>query len=73
MVEQADFQETPAKSTWTHEYLRGIAYGGLGIAMLLVLTAIIFKTPQKAKQRKELPEMKPVKPSQRRKRGKHEV
>lgn len=73
MVEQADFQETPTKSTWMHEYLRGIVYGGLGIAGLLALTAILFKPPKGAGERRELPETKKEKPSQRRKRGKHEV
>lgn len=58
IVEEADFQESPAKSTWTHEYLRGIVYGGLGIAVLLTLTVIIFKPPKKAEPRK---------------RGRHEV
>lgn len=58
IVEQADFQETPAKSTWTHEYLRGIAYGGLGIAGLLAVAVIIFRPPKEAQPRK---------------RGKHEV
>lgn len=58
MVEQADFQETPAKSTWTHEYLRGIAYGCFGIAVLLTVTVIIFKPPKKSEPRK---------------RGRHEV
>lgn len=73
MVEQADFQETPAKSTWTHEYLRGITYGGLGIAGLLALTAILFKPPKGAGERREPPEAKMEKPSRQRKRGKHEV
>ena len=73
MVEQADFQETPAKSTWTHEYLRGIAYGGLGIAGLLALTAILFKLSKEAGERRELPEAKMEKPSRQRKRGKHEA
>lgn len=73
MVEQADFQETPAKSTWTHEYLRGIAYGGLGIAGLLALTAILFKPSKEAGERRELPEAKMEKPSRQRKRGKHEA
>lgn len=58
IVEQADFQETPTKSTWTHEYLRGIAYGGLGIAGLLAMAVIIFRPPKEAQPRK---------------RGKHEV
>lgn len=58
MVEQADFQETPAKSTWTHEYLRGIAYGGLGIVGLLAVAVIIFRPPKEAQPRK---------------RGKHEA
>lgn len=58
MVEQAAFQDTPTKSTWTHEYLRGIAYGGLGIAGLLALAAILFKLPKEVQPRK---------------RGRHEV
>ena len=73
MVEQADFQGTPAKSTWIHEYVRGIAYGGLGIAGLLALTAILFKPPKEAGERREPPEAKMKKPSRQRKRGKHEV
>lgn len=73
MVEQAVFQETPAKSTWTHEYLRGIAYGCLGIAGLLALTAILFKPPKGAGERREPPEAKMEKPSRQRKRGKHEA
>lgn len=73
MVEQAVFQGTPTKSTWTHEYLRGIAYGGLGIAGLLALTAILFKPSKEAGERRELPEAKMEKPSRQRKRGKHEA
>lgn len=73
MVEQAVFQGTPTKSTWTHEYLRGIAFGGLGIAGLLALTAILFKPSKEAGERRELPEAKMEKPSRQRKRGKHEA
>ncbi len=38
IVEDTEIQEEPAKSTWTQEYLKGIALGCLGI---IVLTALI--------------------------------
>ena len=40
MVENAEVQEEPAKSTWTQEYLRGVGLGCLGIILItaLVLT-----------------------------------
>ena len=41
MVEGAEVQEEPVKSTWTQEYLKGIALGCLGI---LGLTLLIFGT-----------------------------
>lgn len=37
MVEDAEVQEPPAKSTWTQEYLKGIALGCLGILGLTLL------------------------------------
>lgn len=73
MVEQADFQGNPAKSTWIHEYIRGIVYGCMGIAGLLALTAILFKPPKGAGEGREPPEAKMEKPSRQRKRGKHEM
>ena len=41
MIEGAEVQEEPVKSTWTQEYLKGIALGCLGI---LGLTLLIFRT-----------------------------
>ena len=40
MVENAEVQEEPAKSTWTQEYLKGVGLGCLGIILVsaLVLT-----------------------------------
>ena len=40
MVENAEVQEAPAKSTWTQEYLKGVGLGCLGIILVsaLVLT-----------------------------------
>ena len=40
MIENAEAQEEPAKSTWTQEYLRGVGLGCLGIILItaLVLT-----------------------------------
>ena len=40
MVENAEAQEEPAKSTWTQEYLKGVGLGCLGIILVtaLVLT-----------------------------------
>ena len=40
MVENAEVQEEPAKSTWTQEYLKGVGLGYLGIILVsaLVLT-----------------------------------
>lgn len=37
MVENAEVQKEPTKSTWTQEYLKGIGYGCLGIIGLTVL------------------------------------
>ena len=37
MVEDAEVQEEPVKSTWTQEYLKGIALGCLGILGLTLL------------------------------------
>ena len=37
MIEGAEVQEEPVKSTWTQEYLRGIALGCLGILGLTLL------------------------------------
>lgn len=73
MVEQADFQETPAKSTWTHEYLQGIAYGCLGIAGLLALMTILLKRHKGEGQKKALPKPKLEKAPKRQRRGKHEA
>ncbi len=53
MVEQAEFQETPAASTWTSEYLRGLGYGCLGIIDLAALAAIFFLPRRGAKLRTE--------------------
>ena len=53
MVEQADFQEAPAASTWTREYLRGLGYGCLGIIDLAALAAIFF-LPRKGLARKKV-------------------
>ena len=41
MVEDAEAQEPPAKSTWTQEYLKGIALGCLGIIGLTALVLLI--------------------------------
>jgi len=79
MVEQADFQEAPAASTWTSEYLRGLGYGCLGIIDLAALAAIFF-LPRKGLVRKKVSaELTSPKPSRRRRislpkkrRGKHE-
>lgn len=59
MVEGAEVQEEPVKSTWTQEYLKGIALGCLGI---LGLTLLILGT------RFLLGNMHPTE----RKRGRHE-
>jgi len=78
MVEQADFQEAPAASTWTSEYLRGLGYGCLGIIDLAALAAIFF-LPRRFAKKKELPKHKDEKQArqyksifQKRRRGKHE-
>lgn len=79
MVEQAEFQETPAASTWTSEYLRGLGYGCLGIIDLAALAAIFFlprrgaklrKKPLKHKIEKQPRQHKSI--FQKRRRGKHE-
>lgn len=79
MVEQAEFQEAPAASTWTSEYLRGLGYGCLGIINLAALAAIIF-LPRKGLVRKKVSAKltSPKPPRQRwislpkKRRGKHE-
>lgn len=73
IVTEAELQETSVESTWTHEYLKGIAYGGLGIAALLVFSVVIFKSPKGSVQRKKPPKEKPENLTQQRKRGKHEA
>lgn len=53
MVEDAEVQEPPAKSTWTQEYLKGIALGCLGIIgitlIVLLLWYLLGKKNRKAK------------------------
>ena len=66
MVEEAHFEETPVKSTWTQEYLRGIGIGCLGIAFLASIVALIRSLPKKACQRKEAKHME-------KRRGRHET
>ena len=66
MVEEAHFEETPVKSTWTQEYLRGISIGCLGIAFLASVVALIRSLQKKSWQRKEAKHME-------KRRGKHET
>jgi len=79
MVEQADFQETPAASTWTSEYLRGLGYGCLGIIDLAALAAIFFLPRRGLVRKKVSSEIAPSKSTRQRRiilpkkrRGKHE-
>lgn len=79
MVEQAGFQETPAASTWTSEYLRGLGYGCLGIVDLAALAAIFFLPRKGLRKRKVSSDQTSPKPPCRRRiilpkkrRGKHE-
>ena len=73
MVEQADFQEAQAVSTWTHEYLQGVGYGCLGVAGLSFLTAFLFKPQKKAVRRGKQPKPRRERTARQRKRGKHEA
>ena len=66
MVEEAHFEETPVKSTWTQEYLRGIGIGCLGIAFLASVVALIRSLTKKSWQRKEAKHME-------KRRGRHET
>ncbi len=55
MIEGAEVQEEPVKSTWTQEYLRGIALGCLGIlglTLLILGTRFLFRNIHSIERRR---------------------
>ena len=75
MIENAEAQEEPAKSTWTQEYLKGVGLGFLGIILVtaLVLTLRFVLSRNRAEDiHRPATEAESLSCDRGRRRGRHE-
>ena len=75
MVENAEVQEEPARSTWTQEYLKGVGLGCLGIILItaLVLTLRFVLSKNRAEEiHRPVMEAESLSCDRGRRQGRHE-
>ena len=75
MVEDAEVQEPPVKSTWTQEYLKSIALGCLGIIGITLIVLLLWYLSGRRKQESKRLPVSRTSPScfPERRRGRHEA